>query len=70
MFAPRKGEFLDVAVLTVGRDHATALGKENGHGTGTLLVTAAIFQLWGPSRFSFKTSPAGAGPISWRLGRP
>ena len=35
MFAPMREEFLDVAVLTVGKKNATALGKKGREGSLT-----------------------------------
>ena len=71
MFAPRRDEFLDVAVLTVGKKNATALGKEGRGGeldqvSFSLSILLQYLQLSGPLRFTSKISP----PIlPWRLDR-
>ena len=72
MFAPRREEFLDVAVLTAGKKNATALGKEGREGSFKFvqvsfsLLMLQQLQLLGPLRFTFKISP----PIPpWRLVR-
>ena len=49
--------------MTVGRENATALGKEGrAVGPSFSLIYAATFQLSGPSKSTSKMSPA----IPWR----
>ena len=60
MFAPRREEFLDVAVLTVGKRNATALGKE-GRGVGPSFIQSfntAISSALGTFKVHIQDIPA------------